>query len=288
MKILILGATGYIGSAAVAHLTAEGHKVVALVRPGAEAPEGAVFGDLTDPDSLRAAVTGDIDAVINIAPPTGDEDVDNAAIDAILERLAGTGRAFVYTSGVWVHGETSTEPVDENAPTNAIPIVGYRPRIELRVLDAAARDIRTSVIRPGIAYGKGGGIPALMVGWAREHGAGRFVGEPGVRWPMTHVDDLAALYALAVEKAPAGALYNGVAHTAVSTEALAEACDRAAGGAGVAHAWAEAEAAEVVGGPLAQALGLNQAVSGERARAELGWAPQGPDPLVDVASGSYA
>lgn len=275
MKILVLGATGYIGGATVKRLLADGHEVVAFTQAGTATELPSVVGDLADPESLRAAITGDIDAVINIAPPTGDEDTDLAATDAIVERLAGTGRAYVYTSGIWVLGATGDEPVDEDAPTNAIPIVGYRPNIERRVLDGAAHDVRTAVIRPAIVHGNGGGIPGMMAGWVKEHGVARHVGET-TRWPMVHVDDLAALFALVVTGAKAGSLYHGVGEEGVLIAELA-----AALGAPT-EVWEVEEAAAVVGAPFAEALGLHQVVSGARARAELGWVPQGPGAIESV------
>ncbi|GLZ77469.1 hypothetical protein Afil01_22760 [Actinorhabdospora filicis] len=277
MKILVLGATGYIGSATVNRLLAEGHEVVAFTRSGEAANLPSVAGDLTDPASLRAAITGDIDAVINIAPPTGDEDADHAATDAIVESLAGSGRAYVYTSGIWVLGETGDDALDEDAPTNAIAIVGYRPRVEQRVLDAASRDVRTAVIRPGIVHGNGGGIPGMMIGWAKEQGVARHVGE-NTRWPMVHVDDLAALFTLAVTGAKAGSLYHGVGEESVLVADLA-----AATGAPT-EVWTQEEAAAVVGEAFAEALGLNQVVSGAKARAELGWSPLGPGAVESMRS----
>jgi NAD(P)-dependent dehydrogenase (short-subunit alcohol dehydrogenase family) len=78
MNILLIGATGYIGSAVANHLTAAGHQVVGLSPSG-----GDRTGDLKDPDSLTRAVTPDIDAVVNLAPPTGDASVDAAAMAAL-------------------------------------------------------------------------------------------------------------------------------------------------------------------------------------------------------------
>lgn len=291
MKVLVLGSTGYIGTAVTRRLVEDGHSVVPFFKTGTRlAPEPGTdvrFGDLTDPDSLRAAVTDDIDAVVNIATPTGDEEADAAAVQALTQPLRGTGRAFLYTSGIWVLGATGDRAADEDAPVNAIDIVGYRPRIERQVLDAARHDIRTSVVRPGIAYGHGGGIPALMLSWAKEQGTGRYVGMPGTRWPMVHVDDLAALYGLVLAKADAGTVWHGVAVESVGTPALAAAVDLAAGGIGRAEPWPVVEAAEAVGLPFAEALALDQTVSGDRAVRLLGWQPVQAHPTTDLTAGSY-
>ncbi|MEU6894855.1 NAD-dependent epimerase/dehydratase family protein [Streptomyces sp. NPDC046557] len=289
MKVLLTGATGYIGSAVTEHLTAAGHQVVALTR-NAEPQAGRAWhaqlvGDTADPASLAGAVTSEIEAVIHLAPPSGDADVDTAVIEALATPLRGTGRPFVYTSGVWVLGATGDAPLDEDAPTNAIAIVGYRPRIEQRVLAEVAEDVRAVVVRPGIVYGRGGGIPGLMTDWAREHGSGRYVGSAATRWPMVHVDDLAELFVLAATKADAGSVLHGVAYEAVPVAALAAAADIAAGGTGRAEPWPMEQAAEAVGGPFAEALGLNQVVSGRRALAELGWRPSRPYVLTELTGG---
>ncbi|MFF5505194.1 NAD-dependent epimerase/dehydratase family protein [Streptomyces roseolus] len=288
MRVLVLGATGYIGSAVVSCLTREGHDVVPLVKDAAAShPDVPVrVGDLADPASLRAAVTDDVDAVVNLAAPAGDEAVDTTALEALLAPLRGTGRAFVYTSGVWVLGATGDAPLTEDAATDPIAIVGHRPRIEQRVLAASEDDVRAVVIRPGIVYGRDGGIPALMTGWAREHGTGRYVGPVATRWPMVHVDDLAELYVLALKKADAGDLLHGVAWESVPAAAVAAAADIAAGGTGRAAPWPLEEAAEVLGAPFAEALALDQVVSGRRAVDELGWRPTRPYVLTDIGGGA--
>ncbi|UFJ41296.1 complex I NDUFA9 subunit family protein [Brevibacillus humidisoli] len=75
MKVLLTGATGYVGKGILPQLTADGHDVVCLIRPGSErkltaAVEhmGAVSvqtGDLFDQESLEAAVAG-CDAIIHL------------------------------------------------------------------------------------------------------------------------------------------------------------------------------------------------------------------------------
>ncbi|MCP2336015.1 NAD-dependent epimerase/dehydratase family protein [Actinomadura rupiterrae] len=290
MRVLVIGATGYVGSALAERLAGEGHEVVALARPGRASVPGAAevrTGDLADPAALTAAVTPDIDAVVHAGTPTGDAAVDAAAIDALTAPLRGTGRAFVYTSGVWVLGATGDATADETAATDPIPIVGYRPEIERRVLATAEDGVRATVIRPGIVYGRGGGIPAMLVGWAREDGAPRVVADPAVRWPMVHVDDLADLYTAVLADAPAGTVWHGVAEEAVAVGDLATAAAKAAGVGGEPRTWPLEDAAGALGEPFAQALALHQSVGAAASRDRLGWRPSRPDSLSDLREGSY-
>lgn len=183
MDVLVMGVTGYIGAAVSEHLTAAGHRVIALTRSTVTGPDMR-RGDLTDPRSLTAAVTPDIDAAVHVGSPTDAATTDLAAVRALAEPLHGTGRALIYASGIWVLGATGVEPVDEDTVTNPIDIVGHRPEVERHVLDTATDGVRSSVIRPGVAHGRGGGIPAILVGLAAEYGGGRYVGPAGCggRW----------------------------------------------------------------------------------------------------------
>jgi nucleoside-diphosphate-sugar epimerase len=290
MRVLVLGATGYIGSAVAERLREAGDEVVALVRRGSE--PGAVdevrFGDLADPASLRAAVTPDIGAVVHLATPSGQHALDHAAVEALLGPLRETGRALLYTSGVWVLGPTGHEVVDEDSPTDPIALVSYRPRIEEQVLEAALHGVRGVVIRPGVAHGRGGGIPALLVADAVQHGAGRHVGPGTARWPMVHVADLADLYAAALARAGAGVLLHGVAEEAVPVSGLAAAAAHAAGVEGGVREWPLEQARAELGTAFADALALDQRVSATRTRRAVGWQPWRQNALVDVASGSYS
>ncbi|GIG65790.1 NAD-dependent epimerase/dehydratase family protein [Phytomonospora endophytica] len=277
VKVLVVGGTGYIGAAVVHALLAHGHAVVAMSRSGKSPHEGAEGrqGGLDVPEVLAAAAA-EADAVVHTAAPTGDERVEAAAIDA----LSGPGRPFLYTSGIWSLGATGRDPVDESAPTNPLAISAFRPRVEQRVLAAGG-----TVIRPGIVYGHGAGIPAMLVGWAAEHGSGRYVGSCATRWPMVHVDDLADLFARILQSVEPPRLWHAVDEPAVSTVALAAAADVAAGGPGTAERWTVGRAAELVGENFATALATDQAVTSAHT-ARLGWAPK-RSAVEDMASGSY-
>ncbi|MEV0646999.1 NAD-dependent epimerase/dehydratase family protein [Phytomonospora sp. NPDC050363] len=277
MKVLVVGATGYIGAAVVHALVTRGDAVVAMSRSGKSPHEGAegVVGELADTEVLSAAA-GEADAVVHATAPTGDESVETAAIDA----LTRPGRPLLYTSGIWALGATGRDPVDESAPVNALPIAESRLRIERRVLAGGG-----TVIRPGIVYGQGAGIPAMLVGWAAEYGSGRYIGSPATRWPMVNVGDLADLFVRVLASAEPPRIWHAVDEPAVSTVALAAAADIAAGGPGRAERWSLGEAAEVIGEPLATALSTDQAI-GSAHTARLGWAPK-RSAVEDVERGSY-
>jgi nucleoside-diphosphate-sugar epimerase len=290
MRVLLIGAGGYVGAAVAERLTAEGHEVVALARPGSTRPAVPFerrFGDLKVPASLTAAVTADIDGVIHAGTPTGDARMDAAAITALTAALHGTIRPFVYTSGVWVLGAAGEQAADENSPTHPITIVGYRPEIEEQVLALTDNGVRATVLRPGIVHGRGGGIPALLVEWARKAGGPRVVGDDAVRWPMVDVDDLADLYVKVLTQAPARTVWHGVAEPAVPVRELAAGAARAAGVTGDVRVWPLEEAAQDLGKEFAEALALDQNVTAENARTRLEWKPRGLDAVSDLRVGSY-
>jgi nucleoside-diphosphate-sugar epimerase len=294
MQVFLTGATGYIGSAVAEALQKAGHKVVGLARTPEKAKQletrgiSAVVGDLLKPESLSAPASR-AEGVIHTAN-TNDKNapqVDAAVVRALLESLAGTGKPFVYTSGVWVLGSTGDKVADEAAPVNPTPLVAQRPAIEREVLSYKDRGVRTVVIRPALVYGRGGSIPRMVVQSAKDTGAARYVGDGHNRWPFVDVDDLAQLYVLALEKAPAGSLYNAAQGPAYTVLEVAEAASAGAGAKGKTQAVPLEEARKSMGA-FADAQMLDQQISGEKARKELGWSPRAGSVLDDLKTGSYA
>jgi nucleoside-diphosphate-sugar epimerase len=290
MVIFLTGATGYIGGAVADALLNAGHSVIGLARSDEAAGRlhlrniSVHHGDLNSPETLASAA-GAADGVIHTGT-TNDGVVDLAAVRAMLDAVAGSDKPFVYTSGVWVIGDTGGSVADETWPTRPAALVEWRVGVEQLVLGSAARNVRPVVIRPGVVYGRGGGIPASFVESVREGGAARYVGDGENHWPVVDVDDLADLYVRAVEKAPAGTLLIAAEQAAHRVRKIAQAASTSAGVDGRAEAWPLEDARKILGG-FADALALDQQVSSEKARALLGWRPRAAGIIEDLRRGSY-
>ena len=290
MKVLVVGATGYVGGVLVRQLADRRHQVVALVRGERDLPEGteARGADLSDPGSLDGIVTADIDAVVHAATPGANWDVEIAAVTNLVEQLHGKSRAFVYISGVWVLGASAPHEqigFDEHSRLQPIELVARRGELEDLVLSNIG--VRGIVVRPGIVYGHGKGIPSMMLGWAKENAVGTFVGsDVDITWPVVHVEDLAKLIVSALESSDARGIFHAIADPALPVHDLAVAADLAAGGLGRAKLWEVAEAAVVLGEGFAEALALNQVAYSTRS-GELDWVPTQPTIIEDVRSSSY-
>ena len=274
MKVLVTGTTGYIGSAIAENLTAQGHTVVGIARSEGAATTlrakgyEVVHGDITSPESIATAART-ADAVIHTAS-TNDMNApaaDRAVVTALLDALEGSNKRFIYTSGVWGYGNTGEQPVDEDTTGTAPMIVAWREEIEHIVRRSTSRQIHPIIIRPAMVYGRGGGMVAMFAGQLAQGGSVAYPGTGENHWPLIHVGDLANLYVRALDKAAAGSVYNGVTEESMRVKDIAAAIANSRGVA--AEAWPIEEARSAMG-PMADALTMDQHVSGARARQQLG------------------
>jgi nucleoside-diphosphate-sugar epimerase len=299
MKVFVTGAAGYIGGSVAAGLIGAGHRVTGLVRSQARASEvrehgiEPVLGTLADLALLERAAR-EADAVINAA--NSDE---RPAVQAMLGALAGTGRAFLHTSGSSIvgdlaGGEPGGKVYDEETPIAPLPGRAERVAIDRLVLGAAKSGVRAIVLCPTMIYGTGRGahresiqVPRLIE-LARKCGVARHVGRGENVWSNVHIDDVVSLYLLALEKAPAGAFYyaeNGEN----SYREIAAAISRMLGFGGVTQGMPMPEAiAEFGEGAARFSMGSNSRVRALRARGELGWNPAGRALLEEIERGCYA
>ena len=281
MRIFLTGATGYIGSAAMEALLRSGGEVTALVRDPEKAERVAlrgvqpVIGELSKPagyvDAAEAA-----DAIVHTALESSPrkETVDRQAIDTLLgaaarRAAAGHRACFVYTSGVWVLGDTQGRATEE-APVNPTALVSWRPDHERQVLDGARGGVRTIVIRPGVVYGGARGIIGDLLKDAL-NGLVRVIGEGRNHWACIYDRDLADLYARVVTTESASGIYHANDEADERVEDIVEAiAHQAKMRPDVRHV--PIEEARKKMGPYADALALDQMVRSPRARA-LGWTP---------------
>jgi nucleoside-diphosphate-sugar epimerase len=285
VKVFLTGGSGYIGQATIEALVRHGHEVTALARSdrasGIVTGLGAkaVTGDLTDLSVLRNAASA-ADGVLHLGwSAERSAEVDLAAAEALLDGLGGRG-PYVHTGGVWVYGDTEGL-VDEDAPKNPPEVTAWRLENEARVL--AAEGSHPVLVMPGVVYGRGSGLLEYsFVEPARATGAVRVIGDGSNYVTLVHVDDIAELYVLALG-APAGSVYGGVAEN-LPFATIAPALAAAAGVPGKVEHISFAAAYEQMG-VIAGAYALDQQLTSDRARRELGWEPKHLDAVADIAAG---
>ncbi len=293
MRILVTGATGYIGSAVCEALLVNGHRVVALVRSAEKkaAVEAlgleAQFGDLTDPPSLKAAAAG-VDGVIHAAMASGPASgaIDRAAVEAMLDALVGSGKPFIYTSGVWVYGDTQGRVAGEVSMLRPATRVAWRPAVEDLVLEAKSGEVAGVVLRPGMVFGRGGGFVGMMFQQARAEGKVSIAGDGENHWSSIHVDDLADLYARVVADPAAGELFVACGGMPQPVRKIALAVTKACGIDGKVERLPLDRARQVFG-PVADCMAMDQKVASTKATRFFGWTAKHPSIFDEIFSGSY-
>jgi nucleoside-diphosphate-sugar epimerase len=291
MRVALTGATGFIGSHVLTELHEHGHEVVALVRDDAAAERVAGHGakparvDLTDRPAV-VSLLGGADAAIHTASP-GDAtsaDLDSAVADAAIEAFAGTGKAYLQISGLWIYGNNMS--IDEESPIDAPALVAFREPIERRVL--AAEGMRGVVITSGVAYGDGGGgVPGVLLGSPRDDDGNLIMlGSGQQHWDTVHAADLAEVFRRVLEDESARGRYavtDGLNPTVAEiTEAVAVAV-----GAPGAVPGSDEEARARLGDYFAEVLLLDQNAPATKVRNELDWRPSHPGLVEEFRDGSY-
>jgi len=298
MKIFMTGASGYIGGTVADSLITAGHAITGLARTDAAAARlrahgiEPVRGDLSSHSVVRNAARS-ADAVINCANAE-----DPFVVAAIVEGLAGSGKALLHTSGSSVVGDkaagnNSSKIYHEDTPFEPLPEKIQRVAVQRAVLASAAQGVRSVVLCPCLIYGQGRGANAdsiqvpNLIRQAVRSGIPRYIGAGENIWSTVHIDDVAGAYLLALEAARAGSFYfieNGEA----SLKSIVESIARLLGGKRSPESWSIDDAIAEWGPQSAWfSLGGNSRVSAEKARKMLGWSPAGADLFHEIERGWY-
>ena len=228
-RVVITGATGFIGSAVSRAVQAKGAHVVALVEPGADARNLAgmtdverVVVDIRDAAAVRDAFAGARYAfhlaaiyrfwardrrIFHEVNVGGTRNVIAAVLAAGCERL-------VYTSTVGVLGLDRTrhgEPADESCYADVAHLFGDYKRTkfaaEHEVLRAAAEGLDVSLALPTFPLGPGDTAPTPTGKVVQDFLNGRMPAMVDTALNVCHVDDLALGHVAALEHGLPGRSY---------------------------------------------------------------------------------
>lgn len=277
MQVLILGATGSIGTAVAAEMAMHGHHVIALARSDASAGALAtcgyevLCGDLRRPGDWAAAVRS-VDAVIHVAATFDDdmEKVDRAVITALIDAAGAPGRPirFLHTGGCWLYGATGDAVATEETPFNTIP--AFRWAVDMAEILLTTPAFDSAVIHPAMVYHKGGGVLEEFMTAAQAGGSLALWGAETTRWPLIHRDDLAVAYRLLAERPGLTGHFNASAEVGVPIGDIARAvCARF--GATPEFTFRDKTASVAELGAWAEGMFLDQQMACPRLIRETGW-----------------
>jgi nucleoside-diphosphate-sugar epimerase len=227
-RILVTGATGFIGGYAARRLHADGAHVLALERtPGkgnrlAQAGIEIVKGDITDLSQMKAIFDEhDVQIVMHIAawlrgkPLSNFQRVNVDATCHLAELSAEAGvERFVFTSSIAVYGLHGDTNVDESTPVKPYnnPYGDTKIQAEKRLHEIADKTGLTYVIvRPGMVYGPGSpGWTIRLTKWAKKGWLPIIDGGRGTAYPV-YIDNLVDMLVIcATHPAAASEIFNAV------------------------------------------------------------------------------
>ena len=231
MKVLLTGASGFIGSRLSIRLENAGHHVLPVSRrPGS----GYDWSDQSLAKGVREA-----DAVIHLAGENLFGKRWSAAQKQILRssRTEATKKiaaliaerkpqCFISASAVGYYGPNDSAHLSETSPRGNDFLAGICADWEAATQAAVQAGVRTAVIRTGVVLGLGGGalakmLPPFKLGLGGPLGSGK----QWVSW--IHVDDLISLFLFILENPTANGAFNGTAPHPVTMKEFAKSLGRA-------------------------------------------------------------
>jgi farnesol dehydrogenase len=216
MRVLITGATGYLGRALVTAFRAAGHETVAFSRHASASgvPGETVDGDVRDGAALARAVAG-CEGVCHSAALVSVwrrrradfDEVNVGGLRRALDAAKAAGvRRIVYTSSF-----LALPPTGASTPGQWNDYQRTKVAADRLAADAAAAGAPLVRVYPGVIYGPGSPTEGNLVGaMVSDHLRGRLPGLVGAEriWSYAWIDDVARGHVAAMERGRVGARYN--------------------------------------------------------------------------------
>ncbi|KAL4246625.1 NAD(P)-dependent Metabolic Enzyme [Abortiporus biennis] len=284
MRVLVIGATGFIGLPVSQALVRSGHVVYGLTRKADKARQlqaeeiTPIIGEYVEPAKwLTPSLVGTLDVVINAVGAEvrlADPEADVRVFKTLLE-VAQQSRpthapklTHIFTTGTLAYGQDPREVVND---TTAIPLEKLadfvKPFLNLEQDILHNPALNTIIIRPGFVYGRSGSLLASLFAQAKEGNTIKRYGAPGGRLNTVHTDDLANLYLLAAEKAQlvGGNIFAGVNDSTESVDDILQSLVAISGAKG--YEYVEPT------NPFEAAAGFTNILRPYLGRTLLGWRP---------------
>ncbi len=243
MKIIVIGATGHIGTWLVPRLVMSGHEVTTVSRGSREPYQNpGIWKQVRRIAADRAAdeTAGSFGGRIAALQPDIVVDLICFTLESaqhLVEALRGRVAHYLFCGTIWVHGHSEVVPTTESMPRAPFGDYGInKARIESWLLDQAARKgFPATIVHPGHIVGPG---------WAPLNPAGNFNPEvfrilaegrplalPNLGMETVHhvhADDVAQVFVRAIEyrQAAVGESFHAVSPAALTLRGYAEAMAR--------------------------------------------------------------
>lgn len=170
MKILVTGATGYVGRHLISELKKTEHEVYALIRRNKNSAQltgnniKLVIGDIKDHESLEK-LDNDFELIIHLAFslfPGADSDTNTTGFDNVVSFAKKNPlQKFIYVSSQLVYGNTPTDKIiTEDYPCKPTMLFGKQQiRAENTLINMSIQEGFPAVIlRPSEIFGGEGGF----------------------------------------------------------------------------------------------------------------------------------
>lgn len=296
MKVFVTGASGYVGTQVTQELLKEGYEILALARSDIsqaaleklDAKIKVLRGDLKDTEILKKGAT-ESDGVIHLGfihDFANYEEccrIDREAITSMCEAIKGTGKTFVYTSGTLMlpQGKLAVE-TDIVDPNFKIP----RALNEELAISYSKEGVKSMCVRlsPTVHGDNDHGFIPQIMKIAKSKGFSAYIGDGHNSWSAVHKMDAAKLFLLALEKGSSGSRYHAAAEL-VTVKSIAENIGKSLN---LPVQSIEPEQAMEHFGFFGRLLPLDNPISSEFTKKELGWEPTHATLFEDILGDYYS